>query len=86
MKPTPTLAGKPKRLGDFATLCDALDYAAQGAAGFNFYSARGQLSAAQPYRDLRDRARVLAAARPDRLLWGTNWPHASSIRSAAWSK
>ncbi len=60
LKPTPTLAGKPKRLGDFATLCDALDYAAQGAAGFNFYSARGQLSAAQPYRDLRDRARSLA--------------------------
>ncbi len=59
-KPTPTLAGKPKRLGDFATLCEALDYAAQGAAGFNFYSARGQLSSAFPYRDLRDQAHSLA--------------------------
>ena len=60
VKPTPTLSGKPKRLGDFDTLCAALDYAAQGAAGFNFYSARGQLAAVLPYRELRARAQSLA--------------------------
>lgn len=28
-----------------------------------------------PYADMRERARTLAATRPDRLVWGTNWPH-----------
>ncbi|MEQ8193778.1 MAG: amidohydrolase family protein, partial [Rhodospirillales bacterium] len=26
------------------------------------------------YEDLRERIRILAEARPDRLLWGLNWP------------
>ena len=60
LKPTPTLSGKPKRLGDFATLCDALDYAAQGEAGFNFYTARGELGSTLGYRSLRDQADSLA--------------------------
>ncbi len=60
LKPTPTDPGRPKRLGDFATLCEALDYAARGDAGFNFYSARGQINAALTYRHLRDQAESLA--------------------------
>ena len=41
---------------DFNTLVEALDYAAQGETGFNFYSPRGQLQHVVPYSDLRDRA------------------------------
>ncbi len=48
-------------MADFATLVDALDYAAQGARGFNFYSARGELVDVLSFSDLRDRA--LATAR-----------------------
>ncbi len=45
-----------RRLGDFSTLTDALDYAAQGVTGFNFYSARGALQHVLPYSLLRKRA------------------------------
>lgn len=31
---------------------------------------------APPYRDLIPSARALVEARPDRLLWGSDWPHA----------
>lgn len=62
MKPTPTTSSNlPHRRADFACLAEALDYAARGEAGFNFYSARGELGAVLPYRELRDRA--VAAAR-----------------------
>lgn len=54
------LARRNKDLGyiraDFNTLVEALDYAAQGETGFNFYSPRGQLQHVVPYSDLRDRA------------------------------
>lgn len=42
--------------GEFDTLVEGLDYAAQGETGFNFYSPRGQLQHVVSYRDLRDRA------------------------------
>lgn len=48
-------------MADFATLVDALDYAAQGVRGFNFYSARGDLVEVLSFADLRERA--LATAR-----------------------
>ncbi len=51
----------PQRLGGFATIADALDYAAQGVTGFNFYSGRGALQTVLPYAELRHRA--LATAR-----------------------
>ncbi len=61
MTPTPTTSDRlPYRRADFATLTEALDYAARGETGCNFYSARGQLTAALPYRELRERAIGLA--------------------------
>jgi fatty-acyl-CoA synthase len=47
------------RLADFSTLPEALDYAATGRAGANFYSARGDLLEVQPYRDLKVEAQSL---------------------------
>jgi fatty-acyl-CoA synthase len=59
--PTPTEAGLSRRFGAFATLPDALDYAADGATGLNFYDSKGELAAALPYRSLRSRALSLAS-------------------------
>ena len=50
----------PRRLADFATLSEALDYAARGEASLSLYSARGELHEVLSYRDLRDQARALA--------------------------
>jgi fatty-acyl-CoA synthase len=47
-------------LGEFATLADGLDYAAQGLTGFNFYSPRGDLAHVLSYRRLRERALAVA--------------------------
>ena len=58
---TPTLDEHPRRIADFATLGEALDYAARGLRGYNFHDARGTLIGAYPYRQLRDEA--LAHAR-----------------------
>ena len=58
---TPTLDSLPRRIANFATLGEALDYAAQGSRGMNFHDARGSLARAYPYSDLREDA--LAAAR-----------------------
>lgn len=61
MIPTPSTSPElPQRLSDFATVAEALDYAAQGLAGVNFYSGKGELVEALPYRDLRRQALVLA--------------------------
>ncbi|MCO6412616.1 MAG: fatty acyl-AMP ligase [Thiogranum sp.] len=57
---TPTLHNLPFRAADFATLVEALDYAAQGDTGANFYTGRGQLYAVMPYAVLREQAMVLA--------------------------
>ncbi len=58
--PTPTQNSLPLRHADFATLADALDYAAQGDTGANFYAGSGKLSVSLPYRTLREQALVLA--------------------------
>lgn len=65
-QPTPTLDPLPRRIADFATLGDALDYAAQGARGLNFFDARAALVRAYPFADLRadalgDARRLIAA-------------------------
>jgi fatty-acyl-CoA synthase len=66
LRPTPTEDALPRRLADFATLGDALDYAAQGARGLNFHDARGTLIRAYPFSEMRqdalEQARRLIAA------------------------
>ncbi len=44
------------RYADFSSLVEALDYAAQGRTGMNFYDRRNQLIASLEYRQLRQRA------------------------------
>ena len=58
--PTPTFSGLNQRKGNFATLPEALDYAADGQTGLNFYSVRGELTATLPYAALRTEAIDLA--------------------------
>jgi fatty-acyl-CoA synthase len=57
---TPTRNSLAFRAADFNNLAEALDYAAQGDTGCNFYTGRGELYAAVPYALLRSQARVLA--------------------------
>ena len=59
--PTPTLDALPRRCATFDTLGEALDYAAQGVRGLNFFNARAQLVRAYPFAELR--ADALASAR-----------------------
>jgi fatty-acyl-CoA synthase len=57
---TPTVSGIALRSADFKTLTDALDYAATGESGFNYYDSRDNLTATLPYRELRSRALAMA--------------------------
>jgi fatty-acyl-CoA synthase len=57
---TPTENSIALRRGDFQTLVEALDYAAEGTTGMNFYSGKGDLAVALPYPLLRSSARSLA--------------------------
>jgi fatty-acyl-CoA synthase len=54
--PTPTEDALPRRFSDFATLQEALDYAASGVRGLNFHDPRGTLTRAYPFAELRDDA------------------------------
>ena len=58
--PTPTQNGIPLRAGDFLSLSHALEYAAQGDTGANFYTSRGKLSTSLSYRQLYHQAAALA--------------------------
>jgi fatty-acyl-CoA synthase len=60
MTPTPTAPDRAFRPADFATVTEALDYAAQGRTGVNLYSQRGELVEALTYGDLREQALELA--------------------------
>lgn len=60
LAPTPTADDLPRRFADFATLGEALDYAASGRRGLNFHDPRGQLTRAYSYAELREDS--LAAA------------------------
>ncbi|MDO9487451.1 MAG: hypothetical protein Q7J32_03685, partial [Sphingomonadaceae bacterium] len=57
---TPTRDDLPRRLADFGTLGEALDYAAQGLRGFNFFDARASLVRTYPFSELRADALVEA--------------------------
>lgn len=60
MRPTPANKNLPIKITPYNNLVDALEYAAQGDTGYNFYDGRGHLSAVLPYSELRDEAMVLA--------------------------
>ena len=51
--PTPTDDDLPRRFSDFATVTEALDYAAQGRKGMNFHDARATLVRAYSFAELR---------------------------------
>ena len=57
---TPTIDSLPRRIADFGTLGEALDYAAQGRRGLNFHDARGTLTRAYRFAELREDLLVLA--------------------------
>jgi len=57
---TPTRHQLPFRAADFTTLTEALDYAAQGETGSNFYTGRGAIYASISYGELRVQAIELA--------------------------
>ncbi|MDY0874288.1 fatty acyl-AMP ligase [Dongia rigui] len=61
LQATPTTNSSLKhRRSSFDTLWEALDYAAGGATGLNFYTAKGDLATVLSYAELRDRARDMA--------------------------
>ena len=61
MTPTPTAQDRAFRPADFATITEALDYAATGETGVNLHSLRGELAEVLPYRALREQALALGA-------------------------
>src|SRR3546814_11445298 len=54
--PTPTECAQPRRFSDFATVGEALDYAAQVSRALNFPYPPGRLVRAYIHRDLRAHA------------------------------
>jgi fatty-acyl-CoA synthase len=58
---TPTITPDlPTRRSDFDTICEALDYAARGQTGLNFFTAKGELDRVLTYAELRTQARDFA--------------------------
>ena len=57
---TATINVQAQRLADFNTLAEALEYAAGGTTGYNFYDAKGNLRSVLPYSKLRQNARISA--------------------------
>ena len=60
LKPTPSDDALPRRYADFATLGEALDYAAEGTRGLNFHDPRGNLVRAYPFSELQADAVAIA--------------------------
>ena len=60
VEPTPTTHRLAPRAADFSTLAEALDYAALGETGANFFSGRGELQTRLTYSELRESALTLA--------------------------
>ena len=78
MEATPTEHKLPLRPGDFESLSEALDYAARGQTGANFYNGKGQLEAVLPYSILRDEAMGIGSR-----LAGMNLPRGSRVALVA---
>jgi len=60
MDATPAAHNLPLRIADFSTLAEALDYAARGKTGYNFYTGGVKLYAKLPYAELQRDAQALA--------------------------
>lgn len=60
LNPTPAESHVLLRNADFPNLAAALDYAAKGLSGFNFYDGRGKLHATLSYAELQQEAQILA--------------------------
>jgi len=60
MDATPAANNLSLRIADFSTLAEALDYAAQGNTGYNYYNGAAKLYATLPYQKLREDALELA--------------------------
>lgn len=60
LTPTPTRNTLIQQLAGFDTLTSALEYAAKGITGYNFYDAKGNLRSILPYSALRQSARIFA--------------------------
>lgn len=60
LQPTPTENSLPLKTSGYRSLAEALDYAARGTTGCNFFDGRGQLTRAIPYSELRLQALELA--------------------------
>jgi len=60
-EPCPTYDQLPRRFSDFDSLVEALEYAAQGVRGINFYSARGELKQSVSYHDLCEWAKRIGS-------------------------
>ncbi|MEM8935746.1 MAG: fatty acyl-AMP ligase, partial [Pseudomonadota bacterium] len=59
--PTPSISENlPTVSANFRSVPEALDYAAKGDTGYNFFNLRGELSRALPYSELRDLSKALA--------------------------
>ena len=56
----PTARGIPLRHADFETLCQALDYAAEGQTGFSYFDGKGRLKSILSYSQLHKRAKEMA--------------------------
>jgi len=56
LTPTPTHSGLDLRPSDFDTLCDGLDYVAQGKSGLNYFDGKARLKTVLSYSKLRERA------------------------------
>ncbi len=61
LNPTPVNDALKFKTDGFTSLVEALDYAAEGKSGINFYSHRGELETVLTYRELRARAMELAS-------------------------
>lgn len=61
IEPTPSNSEElDQRFSDFSSLIEALEYAAKGKAGINFYSAKGELERVCTYAELQSEAMNLA--------------------------
>jgi len=75
---TPTQPSILLRPGNFSTLSEALDYAASGNSGSNFYSGRGHLTHVLPYSKLQKQSMNLA-----KRLNGLGLPRESKVALVA---